>query len=151
MAATVPPLEELEPLELPLDEPELDEEDGPPELLEPELPEEPGGGAVPESPPEPGPPLEPEPALFWSAMVPVSVGLVLWGSSVALPPEMQYEYTSPTTVEAGFPVIPTALPEIAYVPVVAGMMVTNPIAPVCWMSPTQLQPPFAASVHVREE
>jgi hypothetical protein len=62
---------------------------------------------VPESP------LDPELVVFWSAMLPVSVGLVLWGSSAAPPPETQYEYTSPMTVEAGLPVIATALLEIA--------------------------------------
>src|SRR5579862_4814947 len=120
--AAVPPLEELELLELPLDDPELEEEEGPPELLE-EL----GGGGPPESPPELEPPLEPEPALFCRAMVPVNVGLVLWGSQVALVPETQYEYLSSTTVEEGPPVTAIVLPEVAYVPVVAGRMVTRPI------------------------
>jgi hypothetical protein len=96
-----------------------------------------------ELPPDPELALVPELELLANAIEPVIVGLALCGVRViVLPPDTQYEY---------MPEALSALPAVMYVPLGDGLPDTKPSPPACCTVPEQLHPPFAPSVHVREE
>jgi hypothetical protein len=61
----------------------------------------------------------------WSTIVPVTVGLVLSGVTVIVPPEPQYEYCGP----GGEEVVITLL-DVVNVPLVDGALDGTPIPPV---------------------